>query len=38
MKILYVGASLFHADGRAYMKKLIVVFLKFENAFKNRKI
>ena len=32
MKIIPVGAELFHADGQLDMKKLIVVFRNFANA------
>jgi hypothetical protein len=36
MKILPLGAELFHADGRATdMMQLVVVFRKFANASKN---
>jgi len=32
MKILLVGAGLFHADGWTDMTKIIVAFRNFENA------
>jgi hypothetical protein len=32
MKILAIGAELFHADGRTDMPKLIVAFRNFANA------
>jgi hypothetical protein len=35
MKILSVGAELFHADGRTDMMKLIVTFHNFTNVPKN---
>jgi hypothetical protein len=35
MKILPVGAELFHTDGRTYMKKLIVTFCNIANEPKN---
>jgi hypothetical protein len=35
MKILPVGAELFHADGRTDMMKLTVAFRSFENSPKN---
>ena len=35
MKILPVGAELFHADGQTSVAKLIVVFRNFANAPKN---
>jgi len=36
MKIILVGAELFHADGRtADMTKLIVIYCNFANAPKN---
>ena len=35
MKILPVGAGLFHADGQTDMTKLIVVFRNFANALRN---
>jgi hypothetical protein len=36
MKIRPVESDLFHADGRTEMTKLIVVFLNYANAPKNR--
>jgi hypothetical protein len=36
MKIRPVGAEFLQADGQTHMKKLIVAFRKFANAFKNQ--
>jgi hypothetical protein len=38
MKIHLVGTDLFHADGRADMMKLIVIFRNFTNAPKNHEV
>jgi hypothetical protein len=38
MKILLVGAELFHADGRTDMTKLIVALGNFANAPKKVKV
>ena len=35
MKMLPVGAELFHADGRTEVAKLIVTFRNFTNALNN---